>query len=67
MQIVTSVRAYQWPYTLYVFRGAAGRNSAETLYESTNSRNNIFSAAIHVVRFGKCMHGTFFVFTDKHL
>lgn len=59
MQIVTSVRAYQWPYTLYVFRGAAGRNSAETLYETTNRENNIFRAAIHVVRFEKRMHGTF--------
>lgn len=61
MQIVTSVRAYQWPYTLYVFRGAAGRNSAETLYETTNRENNIFSAAIHVVRFKKMYAWHFFV------
>lgn len=59
MQIVTSVRAYQWPYTLYVFREAAGRNSAKTLNETTNRGNNIFSGAIHAVRFEKCMHGTF--------
>lgn len=32
---------------------------AETLYETTNRENNIFSGAIHVVRFEKCMHGTF--------
>ena len=42
MQIVTSVRAYQWPYTLYVFREAAERNSAERLYEATNRQNNIW-------------------------
>lgn len=59
MQIVTSVRAYQWPYTLYVFREAAGRNGAKTLNETTNKGNNIFSGAIYVVRFEKCMHGTF--------
>lgn len=59
MQIVTSVRAYQWPYTLYVFRGAAGGNGTETLYETTNGENNIVGAAIHVVRFEKCMHGAF--------
>lgn len=59
MQIVTSVRAYQWPYTLYVLWGALGRNSAETLCKTTNRENNIFNTAIHAVRFEKCMHGTF--------
>lgn len=59
MQIVTSVRAYQWPYTLCDFREAAGRNSVETLYKTTNRKNNIFSAAIHVVRFEKCVQDTF--------
>lgn len=32
---------------------------AETLYETTNMENNIFSAAIYVVRFEKCRQGTF--------
>lgn len=63
--MVTSVRAYQWPYTLYVFTGAAEKDGEEKLYKSTKrKKNDIFSVTIHVVRFEK-WH--LFVYIDKHL
>lgn len=70
MQIVTSVRAYQWPYTLYVFSGAAGGNSAKTLNETTNRGNNIFfsPSVKEFMRRDLKMHARhFFVSTDKHI
>lgn len=43
MLILTSVGAYQWPYTLYVFREAAGRAITQPMDESKGKKKHIFS------------------------
>lgn len=63
MLILTSVGAYQWPYTLYVFRRAAGRAITQPMDESTNKgRKHIVSGDVYL--FESCI--TPFGFRDKH-
>lgn len=64
MLILTSVGAYQWPYTLHVFSKAAGRAITQPMDESTNKekKKHIFSRDICV--FESCI--ALFGFRDKH-